>query len=184
MGAGPRPSSRLRSVAERAAAVALFVAAYFLLWRPLRLWIAHDLVAPALHALSPGLGGLYEFAAQPHAPIVAARPLEAGARAASWLLPGGMYFLLPGVFFVAYAPRRLYWLAFLGSLLALGLLSLAGFVVGCSGIESGFAWQRFVDQYLQRPMSLGAPLLLVYGHFAAPSAPTASEKDGIASTNV
>lgn len=157
-----------RRLLERALAVAVFVVVYVLMWRPLRVWIAQELVVGLLNAIGPVLDFSYAFASFGHSPIVSASPLfDVGLQDSvrQWRMPGGMFFLLGGGLLVAYAPRRLHWLAFLGFSLVLGCMSFVAFLVGLRGATTGFEIQLFIDVYLIRPLSLGIPLLVIFRPF-------------------
>lgn len=115
---------------------------------PLLRWVASDAVVSAV--VVPAGARYVEL-------------LRVGGQSVTYDVPGGLFFLIPGVFLALVAPRRWYWLMLLVALLGLGVLDFLAVVAGAAWGHAGFVAHEFVRHYMIRPLSIGIPLVLVYG---------------------
>jgi hypothetical protein len=86
-----------------------------------------------------------------------------GGGAATYSVPGGLPFLVPGLLLAA-APRRPYWLILWAVLMALGAVMFGAFVLGTEGVPAGLPVTSFLQNYIVPPLGLGVALLLLARH--------------------
>ena len=160
----------------------LLLVGYAAALRPARVWLAEAVALPLFAAVdTPRARTFHVVEAPGQATDVLAVPAGAmpeAARAAGttrWAAPGGVLFLLPGMFLLAVFPARPYWLYLLAYHVALGALALGAFVVGLGWFEPAFAVYTFARTYLAETVSLAVPLLLwLAGRAEPPQAPAST----------
>ncbi|MEO1075114.1 MAG: hypothetical protein AAFX41_03995 [Bacteroidota bacterium] len=137
-----------------------FVVAYFLVGRPIRVGLIHEIIGPLLSLIDTPRA--YEFALTlvPEQPVARLPSLHN----VQYYAPGGLYFWAPAALLIAHAPQRPYWLVHGGLVVALSLVGLVGFAIGYGWADWGFDAQRFVEVYVLRTVSIGFPLLVLTGH--------------------
>ncbi len=160
---------RLRTWLLGAAWVGLIVVAYFLLWRPVRVWFAQDVAAPALALVAEGRADLH-IERLPGRPRVDVRgpavPIN-GGELRFWI-DGGRIMLLPMMILALLFPRRPYWLYPWPYHVAIIGASFAAVLAGAAGLPGGLRACAFIHGYVMPVTTLAFPLLVLL--FAQPFA--------------
>ncbi len=140
----------------------LVVGAYFALWRPVRVLLAHHVVGPLLAAAADGTPQLSAaaHATLPHVALRGAVVPTADGTLKLWI-DGGRIMLVPMLALALLFPRRPYLLYPWALHLALiAAECLAGYV-GAAGWPAGFSAYVFLHGYVMPPATLAFPLLVL-----------------------
>jgi len=145
-----------RDLGIRLALASVLIGAYFVAWRPVRVWLAHHAMGPALEfvAAAQDTGVSVSTAER----IVAVQG-PAGSPSARMFAPAGASFLGPGAVLLFLFPWRPYWLYLWAYQMGLGVLLLgllALFVGGMPGVLPGY---RLLSGPFYLGTSLAAPFL-------------------------
>lgn len=156
----PRRLRRLAPViATRTFLVAVFVVVYLVAWRPVRSWVATDVMGPALSQIDTPRSERYVVRAQGRA--VAVQNVGSSDRVGVMKTPMGNFFVLAGMFLIALYPRHPYWLYVAAYQLGLGALMLGMLAMGVGWADWGFAVFKFLDGEFYQGTSLAVPFLLL-----------------------
>ncbi|MCS4039952.1 hypothetical protein [Salinibacter ruber] len=155
--------SRLRRlipvIATRALLVGVFVVVYLVAWRPVRSWVATDVMGPALSRIETPRSDQYSVRAG--ARVVVVQHIESSDRVGVMKTPTGNFFVLAGMFLIALYPRHPYWLYVAAYQLGLGALMLGMLAVGVGWADWGFAVFHFLEGEFYQGTSLAIPFLLL-----------------------
>lgn len=144
---------------HRLVLVGLLFAAYELAWRPARsAWISHG--------AAPLLERVLDFTNQHRAMTVRSEPRAlyietTGEMIFRYTAPGGIKFLLPGLFLLIVAPRYPRIWEFLGGHLALGLLTLLLLSGETAAMTGSAQIADFVQSYGVDAYSLTVPIFVL-----------------------
>ena len=156
-------SSRFRRlapvIAKRALLVGVFVIAYLVAWRPVRSWVASDVMNPTLSRIETPRSGRYAVSVQGRA--VAVQKVDAPGRVDVMKVPMGNFFVLAGMLLIALYPRHPYWLYLAGYQLGLSTLMFGMLAIGVGWADWGFAVFRFLDGEFYQGTSLAVHFLLL-----------------------
>ncbi len=155
--------SRLRRlapvIATRTFLVGVFVILYLVFWRPVRGWIATDVMEPVLSQIDTPRSDRYSVRAG--ARVVVVQPIESSDRIGVMKTPTGNFFVLAGMFLIALYPSHPYWLYVAAYQLALSALMLGMLTVGVGWADWGFAVFQFLEGEFYQGTSLAIPFLLL-----------------------
>ena len=147
---------------HRAVLGGLLLAAYLWAWTPARTaWVEHG-AAPLLTLVA---GPESTVTARPAAHTIRIRFSD--EYRFRYRAPGGVKFLLPGLFLLLISPARPYLWVFFGGHLALGALALGLAAAGTTGLPGGLGLAGFVQTYGVDTYSLAVPTLVFARHRAA-----------------
>lgn len=146
---------RMNAWLHRAVLGGLLLAAYLWAWTPARTaWVEHG-AAPLLTLVA---GPESTVTARPAAHTVRVAPSDGDGF--TYRAPGGVKFLLPGLFLVVIAPARPRLGGFFAGHLALGVLALGLAAAGTTGLPGGLGLAGFVQTYGVDTYSLAVPVLV------------------------
>lgn len=148
-----------RDLLLRIGLAGLLALAHTFLWQPIRRSLP-AILAPVLDAIPTARAALFDLIPRRPSPAVL---IQQGELEIVYSIPGGFYFLVPGIFLVLVAPRRPYWAVLLGVLLALGAVDFGFVALGVGWTDAGFTAHTFVHRFMAQPLSLALPLWLTFG---------------------
>lgn len=156
-------SSRLRRlapvIARRAFLVGVFVVGYLVVWRPVRSWVATDIMQPVLSRIDTPRSDRYSVSAGGR--VVVVQHLESSDRVGVMKTPTGNFFVLAGMLLIALYPRHPYWLYLAGYQLGLSALIFGMLAIGMGWADWGFAVFHFLEGEFYQGTSLAVPFLLL-----------------------
>ncbi|PSQ83438.1 MAG: hypothetical protein BRD30_12895 [Bacteroidetes bacterium QH_2_63_10] len=157
-----RPS-RLRRlapvIAKRALLVGVFVIAYLVLWRPVRSWVATDVMKPALSQIDTPRSDRHAISVRGRAVVV--QHVDSSERLGVMKVPMGNFFVLAGMMLIALYPCDPYWLYLAGYQLGLSALMFGMLAIGMGWADWGFAVYQFLEGEFYQGTSLAVPFLLL-----------------------
>lgn len=162
--------TRLRARPARAWAVGAgwclaLAALYLLAWRPVRVWLAHDVVGPLLASVADG--SAVRAAAHAVLPYVRIEGASVPDGSLKLWIDGGRIVLVPMAVLALLFPYGRYLLyPWLWHLVLIVAEVLAG-LVGTAGVPGGFSAYVFLHGYVMVPTTVAFPLLVLL--FADPA---------------
>lgn len=153
-------SPDLKKIGLHVLYVVLFVGLYFTAWRPARGWLAYHISYPLAETMNTAED--HDWVLTPGTSVgyyISEGSLDANAKSYSMKVLGGMFFLLPSIFFLgAFGDWRSVGLLWIGHML-LWLLTLFLLAAGLSIWAPFIAMIDIVTKYLVPGLSMG---LVIY----------------------
>lgn len=146
-------------IATRTFLVAVFVVVYLVVWRPVRGWVATDVMGPALSRIDTPRSDRYSVRAGGR--VVEVQHIDSSDRVGVMKTPTGNFFVLAGMLLIALYPGHPYWLYVAAYQLGLGALMLGMLAVGVGWADWGFAVFQFLEGEFYQGTSLAVPFLLL-----------------------
>jgi hypothetical protein len=146
-------------IARRAFLVGVFVIAYLVAWRPVRTWVATEMMKPALSRIDTPRSNRYSVSAANR--VVSVQQIESSDRSWKMKVPTGNFFVLAGMLLIALYPRHSYWLYLAGYQLGLSALMFGMLAIGVGWEDWGFALFQFLEGEFYQGTSLAVPFLLL-----------------------